>query len=72
MSTNQLLLAEIQRFLKRTGMAETTFGQKATNNWRLVERLQAGGSVTLTAADRIRAFIAANSPSEEKSRRRVA
>lgn len=72
MSTNQQLLAEIQSFLKRTGMAETTFGQKATNNWRLVERLQAGRSVTTAAADRIRAFIADNSSSEEKSRKRVA
>jgi hypothetical protein len=34
------LLAEIEAFLSETGMSEQTFGRKAANNGRLVERLR--------------------------------
>lgn len=57
MSKSQLLI-EIDSFLARSGMAASTFGQKAVHEWRLVERLRAGGDVTTRNAERIRAFIA--------------
>ena len=55
-------------------MAETTFGKEAVNNWKLVERLAEGRSVTLTVADRIRKYISKNQPTHEgrETRRRVA
>lgn len=51
------LIDEIKAFLGRTGMAETTFGQKAVRDWRLLERLRGGGSVTLPTAQRLRKFM---------------
>lgn len=70
MTTNQQLLREIRSFCKAVGMAETTFGQKAVHEWTVVERLEAGRTITLATADRIRKFIEDNQPGE--GRRRVA
>jgi len=51
------LIEEIDAFLGRTGMADTTFGQKAVRDWRLLERLRRGGSVTLKTAHKLREFM---------------
>lgn len=51
------LLTEIESFLSRHEMAETTFGVYAAHNSRLVKRLRAGGDVTTGTADRIREFM---------------
>ena len=56
--SNKILLAEIMAFLKQSGMADTMFGLRAAGNPHVVGRLQSGRSVTLTTADRIRAYIA--------------
>ncbi len=58
MTDSAKLLAEIDGFLARSGMAETTFGAKAANNSKLVGRLRSGGSVSLETAARIREFMA--------------
>lgn len=56
--TTDQLLAEIEAFLaKQERMAPSTFGRKAVNDGKLVRRLKAGQSVTLTSAEKIRAFI---------------
>ncbi|GGC70519.1 hypothetical protein [Chelatococcus reniformis] len=55
--TNKLLL-EIDAYLRMSGMAESTFGKKAVNDGKLVQRLRSSGSVTLEKAAQIRAFIA--------------
>lgn len=51
------ILSEIDAFLIETGIAETTFGQKAIRQWNLVERLRAGGSVGWRQEKRIRDFM---------------
>ncbi len=72
MSTiQQTLLREIRTFCAETGMAETTFGQKAVHAWSLVQRLEDGRSIELKTVDRIRAFIAARK-APRGGRRRVA
>jgi hypothetical protein len=58
LAVREQLLKEIEAFLERSGMAATTFGLKAVNNWKLVDRLRASGDVTIGQAQRIRAFIA--------------
>lgn len=58
-TANTALLTEIETFLSDGRMAETTFGRKAVNDGKLVERLRGGASVTLSTAETIRAFIAA-------------
>lgn len=62
-SATEALLAEIESYCAASGIAETTFGQKAVKNWRLVESLRSGKCVTLRTADRVRAFIAAQKAS---------
>lgn len=64
------LLTEIDAFLTRTGMAESTFGQKAVHEWRLVPRLREGGDVTTRTADRIREFMRDWEPAERRARSR--
>lgn len=53
------LLAEIRAFLARkdVSMCDSTFGRRAVNDGKLLDRLDAGGSVTLETAEKIRAFI---------------
>ena len=67
--TQTPLLSEIERFLDATGMAASTFGQKAVHQWRLVENLRDGGDVTTRTADRIRTFIAEHPASKPAPRR---
>lgn len=64
------LLSEIQAFCARSGMAETTFGQRAVHQWRLVDHLKTGRTVTLSTAERVREFIASNSRTRIKGRTR--
>ncbi len=54
------LISEIERFLKRTGMAETTFGRKAVNDGKFVPRLRAGRRCWPETIAKARAFIAAS------------
>ena len=46
-------------------MSATYFGKRAVNNSELVERLRAGGDVTIRTADRLREFMEANPPASE-------
>lgn len=57
MSDHHPLLPTIEAFLAKTGMAPSTFGQKAINEWKLVERLRAGGNVGWKREERIREFM---------------
>ncbi len=56
------LLADIQTFIRETGMGPSYFGKASCGNSELVERLENGGTVTLTTADKVRAFIRERSP----------
>ena len=64
MSETQKLLSEIDGCLRSAGMADSTFGRKAVNDGKLLERLRSGGSVTLEKAAQIRRFIATQAPAE--------
>jgi len=54
------LLQEIRDFVRKTGMAETTFGRLAANDGKLVARLNAGSGVTTRTVEKIRAYLRAN------------
>lgn len=51
------LLDEIEKFIERTGMAETYFGVQAARNPHLVRRLRNGGRVWPETAANVRAFM---------------
>lgn len=58
--TTETLVAEIDEFLRESGMEPTIFGHRVNREWRLVDRLRSGGDVTTRTADKIRNFIAEN------------
>ena len=64
------LLSLVEKFLKQTSMYPTTFGEKVMGDRHLVRRLRAGGSVMLPTADKIKAFIAANTPKPKAKKKR--
>lgn len=53
----QKLLTEIEAFLAKFEMADSTFGRKSVNDGKLVARLREGSSVTLNTAARIREYM---------------
>lgn len=58
MSIRDQLLADIERFLARTGMDHTRFGKEALNDPAFVSRLRAGKDVRTKTIERIRTFMA--------------
>jgi hypothetical protein len=56
-SSADSLLAEIEAFCRRGGIAESTFGRQAVNDGKLCVRLRNGKDVTLETAAKIRAFM---------------
>ena len=56
-TTADLLLAEIEAYLARTGETATKFGLAAVRDGHLVSRLRKGESVTLKTADKVRAYM---------------
>lgn len=55
--TTARLRDEIRAYLEKTGMGPTYFGVRAAGNSRLVERLEAGKTVTLQTAEKVRKFM---------------
>jgi hypothetical protein len=58
MTEAQSFLAEIERFLVRTGLTPAALGKRVANDGKFVDRLRRGGQVTLDTAARIRKYMA--------------
>ena len=54
---SETLLREISDYCRMVGMAESTFGRRAVNDGKFVNRLRYGGRVTLTTVERVHSFI---------------
>lgn len=67
-SSHELLLAEIEDFLKAHDMAPTAFGTLVANDVKLVLELREGRDLRLSMADRIRHFMREYQPRRPKSR----
>lgn len=63
------LLTEIDAFIAKRGMAETTFGLLAVNDGKFVSRLRNKGNITFATADRVRVFIRSAAHKTAKSHR---
>jgi hypothetical protein len=61
-SSADSLLAEIEAFCRRSGIAESTFGRQSVNDGKLCVRLRNGKDVTLETAAKIRDFIDREAP----------
>jgi hypothetical protein len=62
-----VILEEIFEYCRKAGMAESTFGRRAVNDGKFVNRLRYGGKVNDETAERVRAFMA-GSPLAAKDR----
>lgn len=62
------LIDEIRVFLGQTGMGASYFGKAACGNSELVERLEAGKTVTLVTAEKVRAFMQRRREAASKGR----
>ena len=54
---NETILSEIHDFLRERGMKASYFGRLACGDSKMVRRLENGGSITLTTAEKVRAYI---------------
>lgn len=66
MSLRETLLRDIDRFLKRTGMAETTFGRAVMNDGKLVGNIRAGREPRADTIDAIQRYMAKHAPKKGK------
>lgn len=51
------LLSEIHAYCEGHQMAPTTFGRVVVNDGKFVERLEAGGQVTVKTIEKVRAVL---------------
>lgn len=64
----QSIIVDIDAFLKRHEMAESTFGRLAINDWKLVRSLRAGSRRIWPETEaKVRAFMAGYRPSTPTS-----
>ena len=56
------LLADVDAYLMKTGMAATTFGRKSVNDGKCLERLRKGGRAWPETVARIQSFMSQNPP----------
>ena len=59
---NDQILGQISDYCRQVDMAESTFGRRAVNDGKLVQRLREGKRITIDTLDRIQAFIAQSRP----------
>ncbi|MEE8246689.1 MAG: hypothetical protein V3S87_05455, partial [Alphaproteobacteria bacterium] len=57
MDATQTLIADIEEYCRRGGLAESTFGRQAVNDGKFVSRIRNGGGVTMKTVARVRAFM---------------
>jgi hypothetical protein len=56
------IIGDVEIYLARTGMAETTFGRKALNDGKAIKRLRAGKRMWPETVQKLRSFMAENPP----------
>jgi hypothetical protein len=56
-SPTQNLLAEVEKFLRKTGMAQTAFGDQALGDPNLVSNLRCGRELRYCTLLKVRAFM---------------
>jgi hypothetical protein len=56
-SPTETLLAEVERFLRKTGMAQTAFGDQALGDPNLVSNLRGGRELRHRTLLKVRAFM---------------
>jgi hypothetical protein len=60
------LLAEIEKFLRKTGMAPSAFGEKALSDPSLINNLRDGRELRFRTMQKVRAFMDAATPTRQR------
>lgn len=68
MTTREVLLTQIEKFLAATGLPASEFGRLALNDTAFVKRLREGADIRIGTVDKITAFMREH----KGGRRRVA
>jgi len=68
MNTSADFLHEIRAAASLMGIAPSTLCQRAVSNGKLVRRLEAGSTVTMSTVNRIRAYVSVNAPEVRRRR----
>jgi len=66
MSNHTKLIREIEDYVRRRGIAETTFGRMAAGDTYFVSRLRKGGSLLVRTEERVRTFMKEPLPARAK------
>ncbi|MFB9942798.1 hypothetical protein [Gluconobacter oxydans] len=66
MSNHTKLIREIEDYVRRRGIAETTFGRMAAGDTYFVSRLRKGGSLLVRTEERVRDFMKRPLPTRPK------
>lgn len=66
MSNHTKLIREIEDYVRRRGIAETTFGRMAAGDTYFVSRLRKGGSLLVRTEERVRDFMKMPLPTRPK------
>ena len=53
----ETLLAKIDEYCAKRGIKDSTFGLRAMNDGKFVQRLRRGGSVRVETMDRVESFM---------------
>lgn len=62
------LLAEIEAFLRKTGISKTRFGAESVGNDRIVEQLRAGTNPRTDTVDAMREYMREHREAKKKAR----
>lgn len=62
--THDDILLSIKNHCEAARISESTFGLRAVNDGKLVDRLKSGGTITLGTLQKIKDFMRCNPPSE--------
>lgn len=68
MTSREKLLQEIEAFLVRTGMTQTSFGRDSIRDPAIVADIRKGKNPRLDTADKLRAFMASWEPEPNPKR----
>lgn len=56
-STREQVVAEIERFLRDTGISKTRFGLESVGNDLIVDQMRAGKNPRIDTVDKIRSYM---------------
>ena len=69
MITRHQIMHDVEAFLARTGMHQTTFGMRSVGDFKLVTRLRNGKDIMLSRLEKMYRFMAAYDASEKAKKK---